>query len=157
MLSDQGNESPESPQAATSSTTQQSVIVPCSGLPQFPPFDPLSNPTNTGLRWRKWLRWFENLLISLHETDPTVKRGLLLTYVGETTNDIFDTLPSTGTDYDSAVQSLTERFDPAINKDMEIYEFRQITQSSGETLNKFYRRFKKKSEFANEEAEFEHK
>jgi hypothetical protein len=142
MLSDQPNESPESPQAATSSTTQQSVIVPRSGLPPFPPFDPLSNPTNTGLRWRKWLRRFENLLISLRETDPTVKRGLLLTYVGETTNDIFDTFPSTGTDYDSAVQSLTERFDPAINKDMEIYEFRQITQSSGETLNEFYRRLK---------------
>jgi hypothetical protein len=78
MLSDQPNESPESPQAATSSTTQQSVIVPRSGLPPFPRFDPLSNPTNTRLRWRKWLRRFENLLISLRETDPTVKRGLLL-------------------------------------------------------------------------------
>ena len=83
----------------------------------------------------------------------------MLTYVGETTNDIFDTLPSTGTDYDSAVlpaQSLTERFDPAVNMDMEICEFRQITQSSGETLNEFYRRLKEKAstcEFANEEAE----
>jgi hypothetical protein len=116
----------------------------------------ISNPTNTGLRWRKWLRRFENLLISLRETDPTVKRGLLLTYVGETTTDIFDTLPSSGTDYNSAVQSLTERFDPVANKDMEIYEFRQITQSSGETLNEFYRRLKEKAstcEFANEEAE----
>jgi hypothetical protein len=68
-------------------------------------------------------------------------------------------LPSIGTDYDSAVlpaQSLTERFDPAVNKDMEICEFRQITQSSGETLNEFYRRLKEKAstcEFANEEAE----
>ena len=139
MLSDQANESPESPQAATSSTTQQSVIVPCSGLPPFPSLDPLSNPTNTGLTGRKWLGRFENLLISLRETGPTVKRGLLLTYVGETMNDIFDTLPSTGTDYDSAVQSLTKYFDPAINKDMEIYEFRPITQASGETLNEFYR------------------
>jgi hypothetical protein len=65
-------------------------------------------------------------------------------------------LPSSGTDYDSALQSLTERFDPVANKDMEIYEFRQITQSSGETLNEFYRRLKEKAstcEFANEEAE----
>jgi hypothetical protein len=46
MLSDQGNESPESPQVATSSTTQQSVIVPRSGLPPFPPFDPLNFKSN---------------------------------------------------------------------------------------------------------------
>ncbi len=87
--------SPESAEIATSSTTQSSVLVPRSGLPPFPPFDPLSNPVNTGLRWRKWLRRFENLLISLRETDPVVKRGLLLTYVGEATNDIFDTLSNT--------------------------------------------------------------
>ncbi len=80
----------------------------------------------------------------------------MLTYVGEATNDIFDTLSNTGTDYDSAVQSLTQRFDPARNKDMEIYEFRQITQASGETLNEFYRRLKEKAstcEFASEESE----
>ena len=80
----------------------------------------------------------------------------MLTYVGDTTNDIFDTLPNTGTDYDSAVQSLTECFDPAINKDMEIYKFRQITQASGETLNEFYHCLKEKAstcKFTNEEAE----
>ena len=98
----------------------------------------------------------ENLLISLRETDPIVKRGLLLTYVGETTNDIFHTLPSTSTDYAAAVESLTQRFNPSTNKDMEIYEFRQITQESGETINEFYRRWKEKSsscEFTNAEAE----
>ena len=76
--------------------------------------------------------------------------------MGETTNDIFDTLPSTGTDYAAAVESLTQRFDPSTNKDMEIYEFRQITQKSGQAINEFYRRLKEKSsscEFTNAEAE----
>ena len=39
---------------------------------------------------------------------------------------------------------------------MEIYEFRQITQATGETLNEFQRRLKEKAStcgFANEEAE----
>lgn len=39
---------------------------------------------------------------------------------------------------------------------MEIYEFRQVTQASGETPNEFYRRLKEKAstcEFTNEEAE----
>ena len=156
MPGDPENQAPESPQTASSSTQQSAVLIPRSGLPPFPPFDPLSNPANTCPRWRKWLRRFENLLISLRETDPIVKRGLLLTYEGETTNDIFDTLPNTGTDYAAAVESLTQRFDPSTNKDMEIYEFRQITQESGETINEFYRRLKEKSsscEFTNAEAE----
>ena len=156
MSVDPTNQSPESSETASSSIQQSTVLIPRSGLPPFPPFDPLSNPANTGPRWRKWLRRFENLLVSLRETDPVVKRGLLLTYVGEATNDIFDTLPTTGTDYAAAVESLTQRFDPSTNKDMEIYEFRQITQGAGETLNEFHRRLKEKSslcEFTNEEAE----
>ena len=90
MPGDPENQARESPQTASSSTQQSAVLIHRSGLPPFPPFDPLSNPANTGPRWRKWLRRFENLLISLRETDPIVKRGLLLTYVGETTNDIFE-------------------------------------------------------------------
>ena len=57
--------------------------------------------------------------------------------------------------YAAAVESLTQRFDPSTNKDMEIYEFRQITQESGETINEFYRRLKEKSsscELTNAEA-----
>ena len=46
-------------------------------------------------------------MISLREEDPTVKRALLLTYIGNDTNDIFDTLADTGTDYDTAIQRLT--------------------------------------------------
>ena len=49
-------------------------------------------------------------MTSLREEDPTVKRALLLTYIGNDTNDIFDTLSGTGTDYDTAIQRLTEHF-----------------------------------------------
>lgn len=88
------NEETPPPQGAPSSTASMSTNtnVPRSGLPPFAPFDPLSNRGSVGLCWRKWTRRFENLLISLREFDPTVRRELLLTYVGEATNDIFDTL-----------------------------------------------------------------
>ena len=52
------------------------------------------------------------LLISLQEFDPVVKRGLLLTYVGEQANDVFDILPDTSTDYAAAVKTFTDHFDP---------------------------------------------
>ena len=130
--------------------------MPRSGLPPFPPFDPLQDQATVGQRWTKWIRRFENLLISLREFDPTVRRGLLLTYVGETANDIFDILPSTGTTYTSAVESLTQYFSPQTNKDVAIFEFRELVQSQNESLNDYYRRLKTKATdcgFANENEE----
>ena len=79
-------------------------------------------------------------MISLQEEDPTVKRALLLTYIGNDTNDIFDTLADTGTDYDTAIQRLTEHFSPTENKDMAIFDFRQVTQQSGESIDESKRR-----------------
>ena len=52
-------------------------------------------------------------------------------------NDIFDTLADTGTDYDTAIQRLTEHFSPTENKDMAIFDFRQVTQQSGESIDEF--------------------
>lgn len=145
-------------QGATSSTasTSTNANVPHSGLPPFAPFDPHSDRASIGLRWRKWTRRFENLLISLREFDPTVRQRLLLTYVGEATNDIFDTLSHTGTDYATAIACLTAHFDPVRNKDMDIYDLWQIKQEPGESLQSFHRRLKEKAilcEFPNQDVE----
>ena len=74
------------------------------------PFDQHGDHATLSTKWRKWQRRFENPMTSLREEDPTVKRALLLTYIGNDTNDIFDTLADTGTDYDTAIQRLTEHF-----------------------------------------------
>ncbi len=91
--------------ATNATTTSQ---VPRSGLPPFAPFDPHQDTATVGQRWTKWVRRFENLLISLREFDPAVRRGLLLTYVGESTNDIFDILPNTGTTYKEAIDCVID-------------------------------------------------
>ena len=131
--------------ATTENQPATTINVPRSGLPPFPPFDPHGDHATLSTKWRKWQRRFENLMISLREKDPTVKRALLLTYIGNDTNDIFDTLADTGTDYDTAIQRLTEHFSPTENKDMAIFDIRQVTQQSGESIDEFYRRLKEKS------------
>ena len=139
--------------ATNATTTSQ---VPRSGLPPFAPFDPHQDTATVGQRWTKWVRRFENLLISLREFDPAVRRGLLLTYVGESTNDIFDILPNTGTTYKEAIDCLTQHFVPQGNTDMAIFDFRELKQGSNETLNEYYRRLKTKAaqcNFHSEEAE----
>lgn len=141
---------------ATVPTGSQVSPMPRSGLPPFPAFDPHQDRATVGQRWTQWVRRFENLLISLREFDPTIRRGLLLTYVGESTNDIFDILPNTGTTYQSAIDSLSQHFNPQANKDMAIFDFRELSQGQNETLNEYYRRLKIKAvhcAFHNEEAE----
>ena len=135
-------------QAQTSSNSaknQTTPQVPRSGLPPFPPFDPHQDQATVGQRWAKWTRRFENLLLSLREFHFTVRRGLLLTYVGESTNDLFDILPYTGTTYQAAIDALTQHFAPQGNNDLAILDFRELKQGVNETLNEYYWRLKTKA------------
>lgn len=49
-------------------------------------------------------------------------------------NEIFETLPDTGDDYDTAVAKFTEFFAPNKNAEIEIYKFRQAKQETGESI-----------------------
>jgi hypothetical protein len=96
--SEEGSNSAAVTSLTTTPTPMSAVNNICpSGLPPFAPFDPHSDRASLAVRWKKLSRRFENLLIILREFDPVVRCGLLLTFVGEATNDIFDTLPDTGT------------------------------------------------------------
>ena len=78
-------------------------------LPTFPPFDVHSDASSTVVRWKKWLRRFENMMIGLNMKDDLKrKRALLLHYTGEEINDIFETLPDTGEEnnYQAAIDAL---------------------------------------------------
>ena len=47
--------------------------IPQSGLPPFALFDPHSDRASLAVRWKKWSRRFENLLISLREFNPVIR------------------------------------------------------------------------------------
>jgi hypothetical protein len=116
--------------AAQSQTngTAASYSAPRSGLPLFPLFIPSTDTAIVLQRWKKCIWQFENLLISLREFNSTIRRVLLLTYVGKASNDIFDILPDTGTTCETVVQSLTQYFTPHRNKDVAIFEFHKLTR-----------------------------
>lgn len=60
-------------------------------------------------------------------------------------NEIFETLPDTGDDYDTAVAKLTEYFAPNKNAKFEIYKFRQAKQEAGESIDTFHTRLRQLS------------
>ena len=95
-------------------------------LTPMAPFDPLSDPSSLGQRWKTWKRCFETYPIALNVTDNKQKRALLLYQAGQAMQDIFDTLEETGDDddYDSAVASLDTYFSPKKHVDYKIFKFR---------------------------------
>jgi hypothetical protein len=126
-------------------------------LPEFASFD-AENRENIEIRWQRWFMRFENLLIALDIKDKKRKRALLLYYIGESTLNIFETLPETGTedDYDKAYQALNEHFKPRKNTSFEIFKFRKTNQLVDETLDQYHVRLVQKvkyCEFSNLDTE----
>ena len=66
-------------------------------------------------------------------------------YSGEEVQDIFDTLPSTGTTYDNAKQALNKHFCPEDCKDVEFerFTFRQARQLADESVAEFHTRLQR--------------
>ena len=96
-------------------------------LPIFPEFN-LRDQSNLAARWEKYLKRFHNLMTAMNITDASRKRALLLHYVGEEVNDLFETLPDTGDDKDfkKAHEALTQYFTPTKNASFEIFKFRNL-------------------------------
>ena len=109
----------------------------------LPLFDPLSDQTSLSQRWKSWTKRFEMYLVATNITDDKQKRAMLLYQAGSATQDIFETLTDTGTDYATAKKKLDDYFFPKKNVDYEIFQFRQTTQLPGETVEQFATRLRK--------------
>ena len=110
-------------------------------LPSFPEFE-VRDQANLAIRWEKYLKRFNNLLLAMNITAAERKRALLLHYVGEGVNDIFEILPDRGDekDFKKACEALTKYFTPTKNTSFEIYKFRNMKQEHHETLDDFHTR-----------------
>ena len=47
------------------------------------PFDPVTDPTSIGQRWKTWKQRFETYLVAVNVTDDKQKRALLLYQAGK--------------------------------------------------------------------------
>ncbi len=119
------------------------ALVPGFSLAPLAQFDPVSEPISLGPRWKVWKRRFETYVAALNITDGQRKRALLLYQVGEATQAIFDTLPETGDDYDTAMRKLDDYFTPKKNVDFETFKFRTATQQEGENVDQYTTRLRK--------------
>ena len=81
------------------------------------------------VRWKKWKSRLDNLLLAMGVKDDKERRALLLHYAGEEVNEIFEKLPNTGNNYDTAVTKLTKYFKK--NTEFQVYKFRKENKKQG--------------------------
>ena len=71
----------------------------------------------------------KSVLLLLTSRKKGGKAPFLLYYAEEEVCDIFETLPESGDDFDTAKEKLPEYFDPKKNVEYDIYNFRQAKQN----------------------------
>ena len=120
-----------------------------SALPDFPPFDINTDPTSVGITWKKWIQRFDDFLVALDVDDGNRKKALLLYYGGKELHDIYDTISSVKDEYNDIKRKLTNYFEPKINLTFEVYNFRQMKQEQGESIDQFVTRLKQKAQRCN--------
>ena len=124
-------------------------------LPHFEKFTVHADESSVGIRWRKWVAKFENLLCGLNITSDDRKKALLLHYAGDEVFEIYDAMTDeqkgvgavTGDDrhaneYPVLKKSLTDYFTPHQNTAFETFKFRQATQALDESIDSFHTRLR---------------
>ena len=116
-------------------------------LPHFPKFDLSEDAGAKGPRWKKYVTRFKNLTVALNIANLPRQRALLLHYVGEDVNEIFDTLPNTEPQEDEdtlekAIKALTLHFEDKKNIVFEEYRFRKARQEEHEAIMAYHTRLR---------------
>ena len=119
-------------------------------IPNFEPFLIVhmdqATTSSMGIRWKKWLHRFNNLMVEMDISSKKRKRALLLHLSGTEVYDIFepftDEQKRSEDDFDQAVESLSEYFSPKKNIEFQTHKFRLASQRQDETLDSFHTRLR---------------
>ena len=116
-------------------------------LPSFPKFDVYSDES-AGVRWNKYVSKLENLFVGMNIDKNKRKKALLLHYSGDEVFEIYETLNLGEKDdnFDDTKTALKNYFQPKKNKDFERFEFRNLRQTKGDTIDQFVTKLRQKAE-----------
>ena len=124
------------------------------GIPAFE-----LEPTGTAAaRWATWLARLDNFLLAQNVDGDARRKAILLHCAGEAVferHQALDTRDGDGT-FDQTKDLLSAHFNPARNREFEVFNFRKLGQAAGEGLDAFHARLHKQSqycEFANVDSE----
>ena len=128
----------------------------------FPPFNPNVEQGNVFVRWERWIRGLELMLLTKNIIGNERKKATLLHYGGFELQDVFYSIPNCDNPpagenlYAYTKRLLTEYFKPRVNKTYERHVFRALVQKEDETMVHFIARLRsqaKRCEFTEEDDE----
>ena len=97
---------------------------------------------DVGLRWTKWLVRFDLYLKVLKLDDDEERVNNLLFYVGESAHDKYLAVANVSDKYADVVSKLNIIFNPPVNKQMNVFKFRNLSQQVGEPFDEFLSRLR---------------
>lgn len=119
-----------------------------SGIPVFPKFDVYADRHTVGVRWRTYTSQLENLFVGMNIDSKKRKKALLLHYAGSEVFGVYETLDLATADdnYQDTKDALQNYFNPIKNTEFEKYQFRNIKQMKGQTIDEFVTKLHQKAE-----------
>ena len=156
MMPGGGSNEGDGSSASASSEVSTPVTVEVGSLQ---PFQVKGDLHSVSRRWRKWKRAFQLYVLGKGITNDSQKRGLLLHTAGLDVQEVYFTLVPNGaeTNYAETFKVLDDHFIPKANAPFERHLFRQISQSSEETVDQFVCRLRQRAascEFGEREDEY---
>ena len=144
MMPGGSDETESSARAATNSGVLTPVAVEVGGLQ---PIQAKVDPHSISQGWRKWERAFELYVLGKGIASDSQKHGLWLHTAGRDVQDVYFTLvpDCEDKDYPSTLKVLDDYFIPKVNFPSERHLYRQITQSSEETVDQFVCRLRQRA------------
>ena len=118
------------------------------GIPTFPKFDVHTDRDTVGSRWTSYVSMLENLFVGMNIDSKKRKKALLLHYAGPDVFTIYETLGLDTADdnYLETKTGLKDYFDPISNSEFEKYEFRNMKQLKGQSIDEYATQLRKKAE-----------
>ena len=117
----------------------------------FTPFLPDPDPVECASRWTAWTTSLEFYFDASEVKTDGRKKALLLHHMGAAAQSIFLTLirpqlaaqtPPLAETYANIKSAFSSHFEPRINTDFEIYQFRQTRQREGESVDQYATRLR---------------
>ena len=102
----------------------------------------ITETDDRGRRWAVWKRRLEALFITKKEENDDVKLSYLFLFGGDELTSLIMNNYNNITVFKDLMAALDGQFNPAVNHDVNIYNFRRVEQHEGETVEEFVARVK---------------
>ena len=110
----------------------------------IPKFD-VEDTVDISKRWGKYCKTLDRVFSMKNIKDDKVKIDYLFFYGGEGLEDAYEDESSSSDQYADIVVKLTARFNPPVNVELNIYQFRKLAQFDDEPFDDFVRRLRDKA------------